>query len=438
MLLPLLPYHARLAARSLRRDPGLSATVVIVMGVASGIFCFAMMHYLRIYGPRPRLSADLHQVEILTDGPRTLELAFSGSSAEPSRMAVRSRVSFPDYRVLSTSGLPARQTATFRTRLLVGSIPADAATYRPHNARFVNADFFSLFRLPFRGGGPWSREQESQRRAGVVLSRKLNASLFAGRNSVGQEVMVNGRLFRIAGVLADDQPFTPEWDQAVAGSGQDAIYVPFSEHEQLRAWPMTAFFASPVGPHYSDLLASDALFVSYWLELTTPAARLAYGRYLEEKLGRKGIAYVLRDLATLRTAFPLPHSHISFYALLTLMILVGGGLIMTRLLLAKGLAHADELGIFRALGAPRRALFSRQIIEGAMLSGAAALLAVMLALPQAAFYNDAVGDTDIPLRMTGLVLTVTFTATIGVGILSSLYPAWRAGARRPTVSLGAR
>ena len=31
----LLPYHLRLAVRSLRRDPGLSATIVIVLAIAA-------------------------------------------------------------------------------------------------------------------------------------------------------------------------------------------------------------------------------------------------------------------------------------------------------------------------------------------------------------------------------------------------------------------
>jgi len=37
VLLRLLPYHLRLAARSLRRDPGLSAAIVLVMAVVAGL-----------------------------------------------------------------------------------------------------------------------------------------------------------------------------------------------------------------------------------------------------------------------------------------------------------------------------------------------------------------------------------------------------------------
>ena len=60
----LLPYHLRLALRSLRRDPGLSATIVLVLAIAAGIFCTALMHYLRNHQTTSSAPASLHQVEI--------------------------------------------------------------------------------------------------------------------------------------------------------------------------------------------------------------------------------------------------------------------------------------------------------------------------------------------------------------------------------------
>lgn len=413
------------------------------MGVAAGIFSFAIMHYLRIYGPRASVSPGLHQVEIVVDA-RALTKAFLGTSSEPSLLATRTRVSFPSYRTLSSSGIPTRQTANFRVRALVGPAGDDgtlgdgARLLRPRNGRFVNGDFFALFSRRFRWGGPWSGQQEAAGARQAVLSRALNEEMFAGRDSTGQAVMVDGLPFTVAGVLAEHQPFIPEWDWAAAGGGQDAVYLPFPAHEWLRTWPETPTYLSPVGPAYADLLASDTLFVSYWMELPTVGSRAAYSRFLEQRLGRRGIAYNLRDLAALRAAFPFPRSAITFFTFLTFVVLMGGGAVMTRLLLAKGLTRGDESGIFRALGAPRRALFSRQLLEAAMLSLVACAVAVAFAMIQAHFYNSAVGDTDIPLVMTARALLITFLATLSVGVLSSLYPAWRLAARRPTVALGRR
>ena len=228
----------------------------------------------------------------------------------------------------------------------------------------------------------------------------------------------------------------PPWDRASSGGPQDLLYLPFAKHLPLVAFPEMPIHVSAVGPRYADLLASDEIFMSYWLDLPTPEARHAYEQYLAATLGPLGVPYHLRDMAGLRAAFPVPGSAVSFFLFLTVVILLGGGLIMARLLLAKGLARGDELGIFRALGAPRRSLIVRQLLEAAFLSGVAGVLSVLIAAPQAYFYNVAVADTDIPVRVSPGSLLITLFATLLVGVLFALYPAWRSASRQPTVSLG--
>ena len=106
---------------------------MIVLAIAAGIFCTALMHYLRTYvGAAPALPASLHQVEIIRSH-EALEAAFVGTNAAPNLVAARQRVSFPMYRALAASGLGTRQTGTFRARVLVdregspGLVPAQRA-----------------------------------------------------------------------------------------------------------------------------------------------------------------------------------------------------------------------------------------------------------------------------------------------------------------------
>ncbi len=451
MALQLFTYHARLAVKSLRRDPGLSVTIVTVMAVVAGMFFTALVHYLRFYGPLPKLAPGLHHVEVSQPAGQVLG-AFAGTTAEPNAIAGRLRVSYPIYRRLSGSHIPAREAGTFRSRLLVrrggpaspdgaaaGSQVGSSATAppgRPRNARFVNADFFSLFMLKLRDGAPWTHEQEAHGDAVVVLSKRLGAELFPHGDGLGASVLINEVPFRVVGICADDQPMVPEWDRASTGGPQDLLYLPFAWHIPLLALPEMPIHVSPVGTAYADLLASDEIFVSYWLDLPTPQARRAYEQYLAATLGPLGVTYHLRDFAGLRAAFPAPRTAVSFFLFLTLVILAGGGLIMARLLLAKGIARGDELGIFRALGAPRRALFVRQMLEAALLSGLGGALSVLIAAPQAIFYNVVVADTDIPLHLTPTSFLITLAATLTVGVLFALYPAWWAASRPPTISLG--
>jgi putative ABC transport system permease protein len=436
VFLRLFPYHLRLAAKSLQRDPWLSAAIVVVMAIAASIWCTALQHYLRLYGPLPARPPGLSQVEL--PHSEFLDRVFLGTNAAGAVLTCRARVSYPDYQRLASSGIPTRATASFRSRLLIASADDRGPALPPQYARFVNADFFSMFELPIGRGAPWTRAQEAQGEPVVVLGQALARQLFPAADPVGSTVRVDGRPFRVVGVIDGEQPFLAEWDRPASGGWQDALYLPFPEHQRLRAAPELAIFVSPAGRTRADLFASDAIFVSYWMDLPDAAHRQAYTRFLDQNFGARGVRYQLRDLHQLRIDFAMPTSAISFFAFLTLVLVCGAGLIMTRLLLAKGLARREELGIFRALGVPRRALLVRQLIEAALLSLLAATLSLLLALWYAAYYNRAVSDTDIPIGPTALVIAITFGTTLLVGLLSALYPAWRSAGARPTVALGGR
>lgn len=427
----LLPYHLRLAVRSLRRDPGLSTTIVIVLAIAAGIFCTALMHYLRTYvGAAPALPASLHQVEIIRSH-EALEAAFVGTNAAPNLVAARQRVSFPMYRALAASGLPTRQTGTFRARVLAEREGSPASC--PRNARFVHADFFGMFALPFRFGAPWTRQDDAAGAPVAVLGGPLNDQLFDGADSVGREIVVDGRPFRVVGVIDGAQPFSPEWDRSITGGPQDLLYLPFAEHERLLARPESPISDGPEGPRYADLLASRTTSVAFWIDLPTAALRDAYARYLATALGARGVRYELRDLTLLRHALGLPKSALNFFVFLTFLVLVGAGLVASRLYLAKGLTRRGELSIFRAVGAPRLSLIVRQLLEALLLSALAGVSAMAVAAASAFVYNRLVADTDIPLAVTPLAFAIMFTATMVVGTAAALYPAWRAAARRPTL-----
>jgi putative ABC transport system permease protein len=108
---------------------------------------------------------------------------------------------------------------------------------------------------------------------------------------------------------------------------------------------------------------------------------------------------------------------------------------MTRLLLAKGLARKEEIGIFRALGAPRRALFVQHLLQASLLAVPAALLAQLMALPYLRLWNLTVHDTDIPLHLTARGAVMGMVPAIALGLAAGIYPAWRLSGARPTLSM---
>jgi putative ABC transport system permease protein len=418
-------YHLQLAAKGLRRDYGLSVAITVGMMLATSIFAISVLHTLRLHGPKPSLGFDLHQVEVKHADAFT---ALPEGSAWTGELAVRTRVTAREHEVLIASGLRTRQTSTFRARLQVAG-PAEAPAVSL--VRFVTADFFAMFARPFAWGGPWTAADEAA--PVVVLSMPLGRRLFGDRDPRGHTIRIDGRPHRIVGMLADHQPIWPEWDVSAFGLDQDALYLPFGEARPLLARPERPVFQAPVGPGYDDLLRSNTIYISHWIELPTAAERAAYQRHLDQRFGPG--AYQLRDLRAWRQSATLPETGAKFFLTLSLILLLGGGFNMMRLLLARDLSREEDTGIYRALGAPRSAIFSRHMLEAAMLLLPAGVLGTILACPYIWLWNRIVRDTDIPLTMTALGFVVSAGTAIVIGLLSAIYPAVRMANVKPARSV---
>jgi putative ABC transport system permease protein len=437
----LFAYHLALALRSLRRDPGLSTAIVAGLALATCTFGFMSIIHVRGHAPHPEYSRTLYQVELPHPGAYALPTTTTGfAAAMGAPLARRTRVSLPEAQALSATDIPRRQTATFRARLVAGP-RGEAATLA--YVRFVNADFFAMFGRTFRSGGPWTAADEASLRPVAVLGKAAAARWFprASLTAPGTappeaawSLTVEGRPFRVAGVLAEHQPFWVEWDLSAVGMDEDAIYLPMSAARGLLARPELPVFQAPVGPGYDDLMQSNAVFVSHWLDLPGAARVAAYRAFLQQRFGAPGVGHQLRSFAEWRAEFPLPTSSEVFFTLLTVLLLLGSGFNMARLLLAKGVARAHEIGIHRALGASRSAIFGRQMLEALLLAAPAALLGQLLVLPYVAIWDGVVLDTDIPLPLTAAGFLIGVVAGLLVGAVAGLYPAWQlsrigAGAR---------
>ncbi len=108
------------------------------------------------------------------------------------------------------------------------------------------------------------------------------------------------------------------------------------------------------------------------------------------------------------------------------------------LLLAKFLSRAGRLGVHRALGASRRDVFVQRLVECELVGAGGGLLGLGLAAL-------AMGTLDrmLPsfLAAHGLLTANAFTLVVALGLalvaglLSGIYPAWRACRIAPAVQL---
>ena len=96
--------------------------------------------------------------------------------------------------------------------------------------RLCFADFFTLFEVPFRYGGPLGPSgRRRQPEAVIVIDADTNRRLFGGANSVGQTRQASRTAyFTVVGVLAPWRPAAKYYDpHNGAYQRPEAIFMPF-------------------------------------------------------------------------------------------------------------------------------------------------------------------------------------------------------------------
>src|SRR5260221_11157982 len=177
-------YHLRIALKSLRRNPWLTA--LLIFAVALGICIstsFTTMRHVLAKDPLPRGRSEvLHYVRMDSWDPKRPYLADDPKSL-PTMLTYR------DARSIMESKIPTRQTPTFLASLFV--FP-DAGAGRPFPAgiRMVMSDFFPMFAVPFRYGSGWDHAADAKPEQVVVIDDATNEKLFAGKNSIGRSIRI--------------------------------------------------------------------------------------------------------------------------------------------------------------------------------------------------------------------------------------------------------
>jgi putative ABC transport system permease protein len=429
-------YYFGLGLRSLRRNPALTALMVmsIGFGVAASMTTYSIFRATS-NNPIPQKSDELYAVQVANWKPDDL------SKGEPP-----SALSYIDVMALMRAHKARRQTALYPVGPSV--IPEDPSRLPLRQTTYaVYGDAFPMFDIPFLYGGGWSGQEDQARAAVAVISKSLNDKLFNGTNSVGRELNLDGHNYRITGVMDAWDPQPLFFDAANTGGFGDPVdvFVPFTRavDEQMPTAGNNNCNATPA-PGWDGLIRSECIWLAYWVELPTSAQATAYRQFLhgyaaeQQRAGRFTWPPNVRlrnvtDWLDFQKVVP-PESKISLlvslgFLLICLVNTVG-------LLLAKFMRRAPEIGVRRALGASRAAIYTQFLIE----AGAVGLAGGLLGLVLTGFGVLGIGLVFAPniarlatldVSLVALTLLVAILATV----LAAFYPTWRAAQVQPAWQL---
>lgn len=427
-------YYSWLAARSLKRNPALTALMVIAIGLGIGA-SITTLTVLRVLSgdPLPGKSAQLFVPQI---DPRSTDDFHPGEEPED-------QVTYPDGVNLLKARRADRQALMSGGAVVVQ--PADA-TIDPYmaEARYTTADFFTMFDVPFHYGGGWREADDEAHARDVVISRKLNDKVFGGGNSVGKTLRLQSADFRVVGVLDAWRPAPHFYDLNIGRYGEsEEVFVPLEtalELEMGRNGSMNCWGnESTAKPERSP----DCSWMQFWVQLDTPAKAKAYEAFLnnysdaQRGLGRfpRPNNVRMRNLMQWLDYQKVVPSDVRLQVWMAFGFLAVCLVNTVGLMLAKFLRRSGEVAVRRAIGASRREVFVQFLVEAGAVGVAGAVLGIGLALFGLWGVRQQPGDYASLAHLDLSMLLVTVLLALAASLISGLLPAWRACQVAPALQL---
>jgi len=437
-------YYVKLALRSLKRNAVLTALMIAAIGVGIG----ASMTTLTVFramaaDPIPRKSGELFAVQIDNWGPARKNIV-TGDEEH-----LQQQISYPDAVGLMNAHAARRQSVMYATGFALTPANPQLLPFQVH-ARAVYSDFFAMFEVPFLSGHPWSAADDADRVAVVVISRELNDKVFAGANGIGKTLNLDGHDYRVVGVLDRWQPIPKFYDLNTDKYGKsDEIFLPFTTAIQARAatWGNNNCGGDIGEPGWEGRLHSECVWLQFWAELPGAADVEHYRTFLnnyasdQQRSGRfHWPAHTkIRDVRQWLVYQHAVSDEVRILVLVSFSFLFVCLLNAMGLMLAKIMGRAGDIGVRRALGANRGAIFDQCLIEAGVVGFAGGILGLALTalglVGLRSLLSEDVGRvTHLGLADVSIAVLLGIVATV----LAGLYPTWRAAHVQPAWQLKAQ
>jgi putative ABC transport system permease protein len=434
----MLKYYFFLGLRSLRRNPALTALMVLTLavGVAASVATMTILHAMS-GNPIPHKSDRLLSV-VLDAGP------LDGYTPGDEPNDVQS--TYRDAMNLVASGQGERRTAAYGMSVTVQPERKDLGVFGAQGI-VTTKDFFPMFEVPFAAGQGWGAKEDADGADVVVLGREFSEKLFGTTQSVGKQVILSGHPFQVIGVLDTWKPLPRYYliigHGAFAGAAEDYFFPIATAVRHKLSHAGSTNCSQAREPGFQGKLDSECTWVQTWFELRSADERPSLQTYLDNyaadqarqgRLLRRAKNHLYNVTEWLERLEVVEKDNrlaawLSFgFLALCLVNTVG-------LLLAKFSSRAAEVGVRRALGASRSQVFQQFLMEAIVVGLAGGVLG--LALAWGALKLIALQSRELALlaHMDWQMLMLTFMLSVLAAVLAGLLPTWRACNVTPALQL---
>jgi putative ABC transport system permease protein len=298
---------------------------------------------------------------------------------------------------------------------------AERVKIRYQDTEMVNATLQGTMTAYFRMGvtevveGRFFTETENSTRADVtVIGRDVANTLFPNVNALEREITINGRNYRVIGVLKTRENFiTPSDDP---GNENKAVYVPYETLRKIYPNVKENFVMAQAAPGKLEQAVDEIR------QTLRKRRKVAYRE--PDNFGVQTSKGIIEQFSAITGGVFMLMVAISSVGLLI------GGIGVMNIMLVSVTERTKEIGVRKAIGARRRDIVLQFLVEAATLTGLGGLIGILLGWIAAEIVKMAM-PTFVPLWAP----VVGFIVSVGLGVGFGLWPAWKAARLDPIEAL---
>jgi len=298
---------------------------------------------------------------------------------------------------------------------------AERVKIRYRDTEMVNATVQGAFPSYFRMGvvevteGRFFTDGENSNRADVcVIGRDVANTMFPNVNALDNELTINGRNYRVIGVLRQRDSFLQPADDP--GNQNKSVYIPYLTIRKIYPNVKENFVIAQAAPGRID----DA--VDEIRQVLRKRRKVAYDR--PDNFGIQTSEGIIKQFQAITGGIFLLMVAVSSVGLLI------GGIGVMNIMLVSVTERTKEIGVRKAIGARRRDIIIQFLVEAATLTGMGGVLGILLGWLTAQLVRLFL-PTFVPLWAP----VVGFGVSVGLGIAFGLWPAWKAARLDPIEAL---